>query len=262
MRRSISDLEYFNLANFRIEFGLVFACEALTGLNSRGSTVRFPVMLLKQSAFATVLMTTAVSSFGLFLPTEGRAVELPEGTYLYLGPTPGQLEPKSFVIKQQGPVQWESTTTNSKALGSNTATEIRSASPSKHVVKLLPKGVAGSPSGIAQLAMKYEPAKLKLANGETRNALYTQTFGRMRYITLYEGVIRYKLTLLNVDIPKGNLGFFRKSVTLLDRDGFRLRDIEFFSFYSIPGTNLIESQSAENADENSFGKVKDYAVHE
>lgn len=222
----------------------------------------------------------------------GNSETLPPGDYVYLGERNTGSAPKTFSIDTKGSILWnnqdgkraplesESAATNqpsadqtsskshkrlglplfngkkSQLSGQNqdpNATRTQQLRGSKKwqpisgqfesynfpTIEWKPKPVAGTTEGIAQLSTTMEA-------------------GTSRFVSGFVNVLKLRLRLLKCPIsPVGGW-----TVTLLDKNGFRILDVCLYQFHQVAGTDMFEGQaSKESVSEIDYRRAVDYTVN-
>ncbi len=74
----------------------------------------------------------------------------------------------------------------------------------------------------------------------------------------YLSELKLRLRLLKCPAAIPNSGW---TVTLLDKNGFRITDAHLYKFYQVAGTELLEGQATESAvSEVDYRRAVDYTV--
>lgn len=181
---------------------------------------------------------------------------LPQGYYIYLGPSPGNYPKVKFSIEDQGRVLWHNEYVKPAKPPKVKQPPSESTKPAKEKEKEEFQWEENK-SGI----IKWKPHPIEnLENGAAKlETDFTggSTFSALAGGYVAEGILRFKLTLYK--IPRmPNLVHVR----LLDKNGFALMDfrVKGNQFLPIRGTELIEANEQVNCNESAYKRARDYQV--
>jgi hypothetical protein len=199
------------------------------------------------------------------------SVDLPAGTYIFLGTDPGHTAPRLLTIDTTGKTTWVTESTTDQQLSTMTPSRSKLAGIAPFFKRREPNKNQSTPNDFYNLSPTAETSS-SIAQVNTSSNIESSEYPTIKWkpqqvlgskegiaqlaTTYSEGTIKAKLTLFKVKKPTD----YATTITLLDKDGFEIKDIAIFRFSDIPGTSLYEGHGESYMQESGYQKTAGYSV--